>query len=85
MLSLILVAFILIGSCALAFIVFLNNKRNRLNQLFFIFAQTNALWAFVNLMTGIYPLDIWVRGMYGFGALLMVSGLIWFFCLHFLK
>lgn len=81
MFSLILISFITVSSCALGFIVLLNNKKSRLNQLFFIFAQTNTLWAFVNLMTGIDPQKIWVRGMYGFGALLMVSGLIWFFCL----
>lgn len=81
MFSIILVSFIALGSFILAFLVLFNNRKNRLNKIFFIFAQVNTLWALVNLMTGLNPVDIWVRGMYGFGALLMASGLTWFFCL----
>ena len=81
MINLYLVVLIVIGSFILAFLVLLNNKKNILNQLFFIFALMNTIWALVNLMTGIFPNEIWVRGMYGTGALIVASGLIWFFYL----
>ncbi len=81
MFGLILVSFIVIASFILPFFVLKQNTKSRLHQLFFIFAQTNTVWAIDNLLTGIYPLEIWVRGMYGIGALLVSSGLAWFFYL----
>ena len=83
MFGFILVSFILLSSFLLPFFVLKRARKSRLHQLFFIFAQTNTLWAFVNLMTGISQSEVWVRAMYGVGALLVSGGLIWFFYLYF--
>jgi len=81
MVNYIIVATIITGSFILAFIVLLNNPRNNLNKLFFVFSQMNAVWAFVNIMTSLNPNEFWVRGMYGTGAMVIVSSLVWVKCL----
>ena len=76
-----IVGFIIFASFVLPFLVIQNNYKSTLHKLFFVFAQTNTLWAFVNLMTGLHPNQFWVKSMYGVGALLVSGGLAWFFYL----
>lgn len=78
----ILVYLIIIGSFLLVLItLFRNGRRKKLNQYFAALALTNSFWAIANLMSSYQPLAIWVRLQYAFGALLMGTGLVWFFYL----
>src|SRR3989344_4662269 len=76
-----LVSLILIGSLFLGAIVYFRNKRNRLNIYFAIMAIANACWSFVNLMSAFYGDAIWVRLQYALGAILLGTGLTWFYYL----
>lgn len=82
MIAKILVSIIILGSLALAMLALSQGRaKKRLNQYFAAIAIVNSVWAFVNLMSGIQPIAFWVRSQYAFGALLLGSGLLWFYYL----
>ncbi len=75
----ILVSLIILFSVFLGVLATYKNRTRKTNQYFALIAFINALWAFVNLMTSFDQRALWVYAQYGFGALLMGSGLLWFF------
>ena len=81
MFAVVLVTFITVSNLFLGLFVLFRNVRSRLHQYFAIFALSNFVWSFSNLMTAFVDNGFWIRMAYAFGALLVASGLVWFYYL----
>ncbi len=57
--------------------VFLNNKKDRVNQLFSIVALVTAYWIVTNALTVLSPSDFWVKNSYATGIFVAPFILIW--------
>ncbi len=63
-------------------VVLLNDKKNRINQLFALVAGTTAVWIISNALITLEPKDFWVKNTYAMGILVAPVILIW--VIHFI-
>lgn len=61
----------------LGVIVLLNEKRNRINQLFAIVTGITGIWIISNALITLEPKDFWVRNTYATGILVAPIILLW--------
>lgn len=61
----------------LGIIVLLNNRVNRINQLFAIVAAVTAIWIVSNALITLDPIEFWVKNTYATGILVAPVILIW--------
>ncbi len=64
-------------------IVLLNDRKNKINQLFFAVALVTSYWILTNAFTTLEPNDLWIKNSYAVGILLSPVILIWI--LHFIS